>query len=66
MHPSYISKLAELIRKTPKRVQVKFSQKAGILLSLFLKKLSLVELFTQANYLVGRAVKESTSLLTKV
>ena len=30
------------------------------------EKLSLVELFAQANYLVGRAVKESTSLLNKV
>ena len=37
-----------------------------ILLSIFLKKLSLEDMFNQANYLVGRAVKESTRLLNKV
>ena len=72
-HPSYITKLAELIRNTPKKVQVMFCFLLGWnpvcrnvdFLTIFLKKSS-SEFFTQANYLISRAVVQSTSFLTKV
>ena len=71
-HPSYISKLAEVIRNTPKKVQVIFWFSGWKtlcrnvdFLTIFLKKSS-SEFFTQANYLVSRAVQQHSTILTKV